>query len=234
MKKAKTQTAAEVTSRLGNNPEYVELQANREIKMSLQQADYDAEMQPIRSDLKELGVDVDLYELVQKYGKLSPEITNILLKWLPRCANVRVLEGLVRALGYTKDTYDGQELVVLFEKTDNLLLKWTIANTIAEAKPANITNWVVEAVKNPANRKSREMLILATARMADQEVAIFTLRSLLKEFPGFVAMAFAECGGKDEVALLQENRDKGKSWERKKIEQAIISIEKRLARGSKG
>ena len=103
-----------------------------------------------------------------------------------------------------------------------------IANTIAEARPKGITDWLLSVVKDPAYGDARQMLTLAVARIASPQIANETLISIYDQLPGHVALALAESGGERELKFLEDKRDRSKGWVRREIEKAVKTIIKRL------
>jgi hypothetical protein len=129
------------------------------------------------------------------YAPLSPQIVQVLLKWLPRVEPDRCKGPLIGALGTAGEPFDGRPLVECFERDKyDSLLRWPIANTMALARPFGITEWLIGAVKNPLFGTARQMLVLALARLAPPETSLPILVSLLDELPGHVANALEEVG----------------------------------------
>ncbi|QQS48187.1 MAG: hypothetical protein IPM66_05965 [Acidobacteriota bacterium] len=229
MKKKETTTAAELMARLQNTPDFLNLQREREREFAVRDERYKLLEAPIVRELNAIGIDVDsLHDLVRAYAPLSIAITDILLKWLQQSTDEIILEHLVRALGASQIDFNGKPLVNLFEKTRSSQLRWAIANTISEARPSNITDWILNAVSNQSYGKSREMLILAIAQLASPHVSNSILVNLFDEFPGHVSAALAISGRKKELEFLKEKCKISKGWVKREIIKAIQSIEKRL------
>lgn len=225
MSKSKPITAAELMNQLQTDKNWQSQSERHHQNMSEADAKYRSEVAPILNELKDLGLDADLYDLVQKYGPVSKPAVQILLGWIVKADNEKILEGIVRSLSSTTAPYDGAALVSLFEKSDSQILRWVIANTIAESKPINITKWLTDAVLNPDYGKAREMLILAAARIFDQQTAILLLKKCANDFPGYVAIGIRECGNNSHVNFLKNLRTSAKSWEKREIEKTIRLLE---------
>ena len=219
-------TAAELMEQLQSDPAYqVKMKQQRQAQIDANKQ-YQADVAPILHELGELGIDTDLYDLAQYHAPLSEEIVQLLLKWLPKTEDDRVLEGIVRSLGVPEIPYDGTALIEAFEQTDSDTLRWVIANTIAEAQPANVGDWLTDAVQKSSYGKAREMLILAVARIIDSQSAISVLKQYANEFPGFVAKAFSECGDRSLINFLDDLKSDSNSWEQKEIARAITILSK--------
>lgn len=221
MSKSKPITASELMRQLHDDPRYVAKIRQKHEMRDDANLQYQAQVAPILHELEQIGLHADLYELVQKYGPLSEKTVQLLLKWLVKSNNEKVIEGIVRVLGAPQKPYNGTNLVKIFKKTESEILRWIIANTIAEARPTHINAWLAEAVLEHSYGKAREMLILAVARILEPDTAISLLKQNAKEFPGFVAKAFAECGDKSVVDFLNELKNDSNAWEQKEIENTI-------------
>ena len=99
---------------------------------------------------------------------------------------------------------------------------------IAEARPTDVTDWLLSVVNDPAYGDSRQMLTLAVARIASPQTANDVLLSIYDQLPGHVALALAESGGKRELEFLRDKRDRSKGWIRKEINKAVGAIARRL------
>lgn len=224
MSKSKSITAAELMEQLQNDPDYqAKIRQQHEAQLDAN-SQYETQVAPLHRELGHLGLVADLYELVQKYGPLSDEVIQLLLHWLLKSDNNKVLEGIVRALGAPQAPYNGTNLVMIFEKTESQMLRWVIANTIAEARPTHINDWLTSAVQETKYGKAREMLIVAVARMVEKEVAITILKQCANDFPGYVAKAFSECGNRSHIDFLNGLKSGSNSWERQEIENAVHTL----------
>lgn len=221
-------TAAELMAELGSDLEYRRSQAEREKAREETHAEYASLEAPILERLQAVGAEAEsLPDLVARHAPLRPEIVQILLEALARASNERLQDAIVRALGAAQEPFPGDELMRLFDATSSDGLRWSIANTLAEARPAIDERWLIERLTNPRQGKAREMLALALARIAPPQTAIPVLRDLVKDLPGHVAMALAEVGGPAEADLLRDQLPAAKTWLRKEIEKAIRKIERR-------
>jgi hypothetical protein len=97
-----------------------------------------------------------------------------------------------------------------------------IANTIAEARPTGITDWLLHVVQDPAYGEARQMLPLAVARMVSPQTANDVLLSIYDQLPGHVALSLGESGGERELKFLRDKRDRYKGWIRKEIKPSVL------------
>ncbi len=132
-----------------------------------------------------------------------------------------------RALGAAREEFDAGPLVHLFERSDSPTLRWAIANTLAETRPAGLRDWLIRALQDRHYGKAREMLALAAARTNPPEVVNRVLVRLLDELPGHAALALAETGGPRELDALRRAYAGATGWEREQIGRTINMIERR-------
>lgn len=226
--------AAELMAQLEQDPEYQARRAALDRERALKQARFKELEEPVLQDLRQIGVFIaTLSDLTAQYGPLREEIICTLLKWIRLTSQATLQDAwfqqwLVRPLAAVKEPFDASPLTVLFEKTNDESLRWQIANAIAQTRPRDVTDWVVRAVENQAYDQSREMLVLALARLAPKEVAQPILMRLLEHFPGFVAMAWSEIGTDLELQILETKVETAKpAWVKKEFVRAIKNIKKR-------
>jgi len=175
-----------------------------------------------------------LEELVRTHAPLRREIADALVESLDevsdtnvREADTNVREAIVRALGAAREQFNVRPLADLFERADSPTLRWAIANTLAEARPTSLSDWIIDALQNPAFGKAREMLTLAAARTNPPDVVNPVLVRLLDELPGHAALALAETGGLGEVKALRGAYQRATGWDREQIGRTISIIARR-------
>jgi hypothetical protein len=224
-------TAEELLAELESNADYQERMQGRDAAAARAEADFRRGERPLLEALRQSGVDVDsILELAARYRRIPRHIVELLLHWLPKLENERVQEWVVRTLANVTEPFDGHGLVEAFEKSQNVCFRWAIANTIAEARPTGVSEWLPRAITNRRYGQAREMLIVALARVVPRETAVPLLLSLFDDFPGHVAEALAEVGGPRELEFLQAAMSNTKGWARKAIARAMRRIETRCRR----
>lgn len=223
-------TAAELMAQLEQDPAFKEGQARRELDRAETVARFRDASAPVLDDLRSIGVTpTSLGTLASEYPPLSQEIVDVLLRWISRTDDPDLLESLVRALAASEVVFDGKPLAQAFENSKSDTLRWAIANTMAEALPTSITDWIIRALQTPGYGEARQMLPLALARLASSRTANEVLISVFAELPGHVALALAESGGEAELKFLRVKRAQYAGWIRKEIDNAVRAITKRLA-----
>ncbi|MCM3874434.1 MAG: hypothetical protein ND895_27400 [Pyrinomonadaceae bacterium] len=229
MSKDKPITAEELMAKLRRDPEFVAREKSRAQEQALNVARFEALAAPILQDLDAIGVTPSsLDRLAHEYAPLSADVVAVLMNWIPRTTDRYLQESLIRPLGATGVSFNGKALIEAFENTGSEGLRWAISNTIAEARPTGVTDWLIGVVQDPAYGNARQMLCLAVARLASEQTANDVLISIFDQLPGHVALALAESGGRRELKLLREMRTKYKGWIRKEIDKAVRAIAKRL------
>ena len=233
MKKTRNPTAQELLARLRQDREFLANEERRAKKKALREAKHHDIERPVLADLESLGIKVpSIHDLVRDYAPLEPEVSNLLLRWIPLIKNESVKEQLVRALAASAEPFDGRPLIDALENTQSEELRWAIANTIAEGRPYGVADWLMSVVPDPSYGKAREMLLLAIARLVLNRQANDVLLDVFDQLPGHAAIALAESGDLRELEALKEKRDKYNGWVREEIDRAIDSIARRLNRAS--
>ena len=173
----------------------------------------------------------DLSELARAYAPLPPRLVELLLATLAGVDDELVLEQVVRALGAPADRYDGRPLAELFDRTDSEALRWVIGNTIAEARPTEIGEWVLATLRSTELGKAREMLAVAASRICPKAEAIRALVEVLPELPGHAARGLAAIGGLEALHGLRNMPRPPHKWAQNEVVRAISAIEKRQEQG---
>jgi len=220
----KRMTAEEFAAQLRADPAY---QAKLE-----QQADNAAGIQKVAATLMEAlsrkGYRAaSLSELVRTYAPLPRDLANALIESLGQVSEANVLEAIVRAVGAAREEFNARPLVDLFERSDSPTLRWAIANTLAETRPAGLRDRLIRALEDRRYGKAREMLALAAERTNPPEVVNPILVRLLHELPGHAALALAETGGSKDLDALRRVYASATGWEREQIGRTINMIERR-------
>jgi HEAT repeat protein len=223
MRKKRT-TAEEFAGRLKEDPGYrAKLEQQAQGATRLREAE--AELLKRLSSKGYRAASMD--ELVRQHAPLPRDLADALLECLGRVSETNLQEAIVRALGATREEFDAGQLTDLFERTDSSTLQWAIANTLAEARPASLGDWLIRALQNQRYGKAREMLALAAARTNPPEVVNPVLIHLLDELPGHAALALAETGAHRELEALRVAHRSATGWERDQIGRTIDLIARR-------
>jgi hypothetical protein len=225
-------TAGELMAQLAQDPEYERRMAAREQARLAHVARFQAAIEPVLADLRNVGVFVEEWnDVVSRYAPLPQSVVDVLLRWLPLLDHPAVQEAVVRAIAAAPTVhYDGRVLARLFETTESESLRWAIGNTFECTKPEGVNEWILRIVQNPSFGKGREMLAIALARLVGADVANPVLVSLLRDLPIHAAVGLAVSGTSSELAALESARDRAKGSTRKEISKAIRAIERRSRR----
>jgi hypothetical protein len=229
MKKKRNMTVVEFVAERQSDPEWVESERVREEEHRTQRERLDASSEPILRSLRAAGYPVDVFDqIVRTYAPLPKGVVDVLLAALTKVDEVRIQEGIVRALGASHIRYDGRVLTELFEATDDHALRWAISNTLSVGKMRGAGAWILDAVQRKEYGTARQMLPLAAVRHNPPELANPILVALLSDMPGHVALGLAESGGESELAALRVQYELVEGWEKNTIGQAIDVIQRRL------
>lgn len=186
----------------------------------------------LRAELRSLGY---------PRGSLEGFVTNqldvreavpVLLRALPEIDEVAVKEQIVRGLT-TPDTkrVSAEAVSVLvdeFRKSDDHLLRWAIANALAELADEDDFDEIASLARDRRYGKSREMLALALGRMKKEPRAVDVLLELLDddELAGHAIIGLRKLKAKRARAQIEPFRDHDKSWVRKEAKKAVAALEK--------
>ena len=229
MTKRKEMSAAQFMVELRDDPDVAARQRVTEEGQASRSREFALILEPMLAELSDVEYNVlDLNDLVERYAPLPDQAVQILLAWLPKIQHPALKEQIVRSLGASAAPFNGAALASTFETTSSEPLRWAIANTIAEAKPSGLEQWLVGALSNERYGKAREMLLIATSRLMDPKEARALILPFLVQMPLHAALALAESGGPHELEVLKKRLRVVKGVERKEFESAIRKIRKRL------
>jgi hypothetical protein len=184
------------------------------------------------------GVHVTSIEELGRQVPLSGQAIGVLRELLSESmsetsseATRRFQEAIVATLGHATVPMSAGELTRLFDLSTDENLRWTIANTLAEAETDAPEEWLVERVKEASSGRGREMLVLAVARRLQRDRALPVVRSVFPSLAPLAALALGEIGTEEDLAFLKVAGDEqGEAWVRREIKKAIAKIERRLKR----
>ena len=197
MKKHKRAIAVEdLLKELGQDEEFLQREKEKDQNRQFEVLQLRLLEEPILRDIERAtgNTITSLAALPLQNAPLSAAVVDILLKWLRQVEQEEIQEAIVRSLAVSGVEFDGAILVELFENTSSDLFRWAIANTIAEARPAGITDWLLRVVSDSRYGDARQMLLLAVARLAPTSVANKVLWEVFDELPGHAADGLAESG----------------------------------------
>lgn len=226
MKKRGSITAGELNERLAKDAEYQARLAAQDAHAELIRR----QEEPLLEELRYVGATADsLEDMVKKYAPLPAEISSVLLGYLDAPLAPGLIEAIVRALGAAGEPFDPSPLRDLFESTQSDLLRWAIANTLAELRPLGLRDWLAATIVKSELGTSRQMLTLAVARTFPAREACDLLMQVYADLPGHVALALGECGEEKELEFLRSEVTKvPRGWIKAEIEKSIKRIQRRV------
>jgi HEAT repeat protein len=138
----------------------------------------------VRNALAKSGIHVaDVYDLVNRkieYSKAIPILIDLLEKGI---GDESVREGVIRALAIKKAKgLAGPVLIREFHRTpkEAQLLRWAIGNSMEVVMTDDLTDAVIEIVRDVTNGVAREMSVLALGKVKSER-AERTLMNLLED-----------------------------------------------------
>jgi len=153
-------TASELMAKLQADPAFRAREAKDEEKMRRLDEHFARLEAPILRDLAARGfVAMSLDDILDKHLPLPEPIVEVILSWIPRVEDERLLESLIRRLGASKKSFDGRPLAACFDKTRSEGIKWAIINTIAIVGPTSIEDWLAKTLKSDTWRKTYSALV---------------------------------------------------------------------------
>src|ERR1022692_1550645 len=135
---------------VNSTPEFLHRRAEKEKRTKEREERFAVLEGPIVERLKTIGFDAgSVIDAVQKYSPLPKEFVDVLFEGIKHSSDLKLLEGLIRALAAARESFDGRPIVECYERFNDWNLRWVIANTIACAKPHSIDSWIDKALNDP-------------------------------------------------------------------------------------
>ncbi|MEM7228120.1 MAG: hypothetical protein AAF432_04815 [Planctomycetota bacterium] len=196
----------------------------------------DEAMQPslevLQAALSHSGIVIDrAWDLVHFHTPVTKQLALILLDVLDQIEHPRVAEAIVRTIGTSRAKIDGRPLTALYESTKEESLRWIIADALALARPQHVGDWIEHRLQTSGGEHADERLVLAAARTLPEDRAVPLLMAKLHRLPGHSAVALGEIASSTEVIdAVEAQVSSARTWERKKIVQAVKKINQRIER----
>lgn len=184
---------------------------------------------PLLADLVSAGYISDSGDWVAQAVACKGAVP-ILVKWLPKLENRRVKECVVRALSVPWATGVAED-VLLAEfraapESENLRLKWAIANALEVLASDKIFDDLVELSRDKRHGRAREMLVLALGKMKNPKAAEVLIGLLDDdEVVGHAVIALGKLKAEQARTHLQRLASHPKRWVRKEAIKAIAKID---------
>lgn len=140
------------------------------------------EAQKIKKSLAKVGIEInDIYDLVNmnsSYPKAIPILVKLLKEGITDC---KLKEGVIRSLA-VKEAKGIANKVLIDEfkrvSNDNILLKWTIGNTIEVIAQEEDLNEIIQIIKNSDNGMSRQMFVMALSKFKNKQIEDLLIKLL--------------------------------------------------------
>lgn len=178
----------------------------------------------IAADLRAAGVDCrSVWDLVN--SKQSwPAAIPVLLAHLANVRNLAVKEGVVRALADPAARGRAEAmLIAAFRTSPDMLLKWTIANSLASLELARVKEDVLEIAAERRHGIARQRLVACLFALGEDRRVRRLLVKLLDDpdVDGHAAMALAQFGDPDLASLIGRFCTDRRAWVRNQVRRAL-------------
>lgn len=222
-------TAAELMRTLQNDETYVakrrEVNSTRERLRALH---YEIAA-PIIEDLQAEGYHVDSLDVLRQSGARYTNAIPILLKWLPKIADVNVKESIVRTLSvpWAKPKAAAPLISEFRGAPDSSVcgLKWAIGNALEIVADNSVFDDLIELVKDKRHGTARQMLAVALGHMKDPR-AVDVLIELLddEQIAGHAIIGISKLRAKKARPQLEHFLTHTKAWVRKEAAKALSKM----------
>ncbi|MBN2340799.1 MAG: hypothetical protein JXX29_12835 [Deltaproteobacteria bacterium] len=224
-----SKTAAELLAELQNDESFVQKTAIKKAQKEQNSREYRQNAMPVLDDLKSAGFHVsNIRELrTKKFKSAIP----VLIKWLPNISDVFVKEDIIRTLSVP---WAGAAVPVLLREFSSTIdetntgVRWAIANALEVLADDEIFDELVLLIKNKSLGRSREMLVLALAKMKRRrEDSIQLLIDLLadKEVSGYALSALLKYRAKIPASYISPFLNSPQTWIKKDAERYLEILE---------
>ncbi len=228
-------TAGELMAKLEQDPAYHARIAERERGWAAARAHYFAVAAPVLADLAEAGYPVELISDLQQAGVRYPGAIPTLVHWLPRIADRKVKESIVRALSVpwakplaTPVLIEAFRALPQTDDSEGTGLRWAIGNALEVLADKGVLDDLIAIALDRRYGLARQMVVLGLARPRDARV-IPMLISLLgdEDVQGHAALALGKLRAREAREPLAELAEHAsKPWVRKEARSALAKIDK--------
>jgi len=179
-------------------------------------------------DLKKVGVSVtSVWDLVNGPNNYDAA-QHVLIKYLQTDEDLWFKEGIVRALGVKGFNDAIPYLLKEYKNSNDELYKWAIGNTIANIKPKEALNELIEIMGDRKHGSARQMIAEALGRIGDKASVPVLIESLDdEEVAGHAVVALGLIGDESAIEKINPFLNHEMRWIRKAAEKAIKKIEKK-------
>lgn len=177
-------SAAELMEELQRDPEFAERQRQQEIDRQRSLEAYRVTAGGVVAELASVGFEVEAVGDLRRPGTPYAAAVPVLIRWLPRVSEAAVKEDIVRTLSVPWARDAVPVLLSEFEQTDNAHasgLCWAIGNALEVLATDEIADALIRLATDRRYGKSREMIVLALAKLSAERVTRVLLGLLTDE-----------------------------------------------------
>jgi len=184
--------------------------------------------QELIRDLEEVGIHISsVWDLVNGPNNYKSALP-ILIEHLESAENLRLKEGIVRALGVKGFDAASQHLIKEFKKSKDELYKWAIANSLEIIAPKEHVDELISIISDRKHGGSRQMIALALGRIGDKK-SVSVLIELLDDdsVAGHAIEALGKIGDNSIIESIRPFTKHKVKWKKNAAKKAIERIQKR-------
>lgn len=173
----------------------------------------------------------DVYALVNSPGDDSRAVP-ILIALLPTVEDLKVREGILRALSMPAAAGGGTAKVVVEEfkraleqGAPPLGVPWAAANALSIVADDTVVDDLIVLIRDPRAGKAREMLALALGRTRNPRAVDVLVESLRDdELVGHAIAALTQLGAVSARSEIEKFADHPKAWVRNEAQKALRKL----------
>jgi len=184
--------------------------------------------QELIRDLEEVGIHTSsIWDLVNGPNNYKSALP-ILIRHMESAENIRLKEGIVRALGVKGFDSASQHLIKEFKKSDDELYKWAIANSLEIIVPKEHVDELISIMSDQKYGRSRQMIALALGRIGDKKSVSVLIESLDDDsVAGHAVEALGMIGDNSVIESIRPLTKHKIKWIKNAANKAIEHIRKR-------
>jgi hypothetical protein len=218
-----------VLKRPEEDPEYRARLKRLERHKAAASAEFREAAAPMLGELASAGYEPNSIGILAQSSACKNAVP-ILVKWLPKITNRRVKEFIVRTLSvpWAKGAAEAALIAefCIASDSENLGLKWAIANALEVLATDRMFNDIVELVRDKRHGRAREMLAMALGKMKNPK-AVDMLIGLLDddEVAGHAIIALRKLNAIEARPYILPFLKHPKTWIRREAKKAINKID---------
>jgi hypothetical protein len=188
------------------------------------------ELAPLLDQLRQAGYEIHSLDELRRSGKSYRSAVPILVNWLSQVKSAHAKESIVRTLSVPwAKPVAGPILIDEFENAPKEAegLRWSIGNALEVVAEPTLLERLTRIVTNKENGKSREMFVVALAKIPDPRTTSVLIKLLDdNQVAGHAIMALRKLRAPEALDYLEKFTKHSQSWIRNEARKAIASIMK--------